>query len=89
VNRNLWRVLVAIIALLMLWARGKYEEWQSSAVVCQLGFLPGQSDAAYAPALVEAGLDADCGPLAGAGGPFQGTSVTSSATNFLRGLTAN
>jgi hypothetical protein len=70
-NRNLWRALVAVIALLVLWARGEYEEWQSSAAACQSNVLPGQSDAAYAPALVDAVLDADCKPVASVRGPLQ------------------
>ena len=80
---------MAIIALLVLWAQGVHEEGLSGAVVCQSGVLPGQSDAAYAPALVEAGSGADCRPVAGAGGSLPWTPVTSSATDFIRELSAH
>jgi hypothetical protein len=63
-NRDLWKVLAAIIALFMLWARDEREEGQWSDVTCQSRVLPGRVEALYAPALVEAGADAACEPAA-------------------------
>ena len=88
-NRNFWRVVITIIALLLLWARGEYEEWQSSAAMCQSGVLPDQSDATYGPALAEAGLDANCRSAGSVRGSLSWNLITSSATASIRDATAN
>lgn len=88
-KRNFWRVVVAIVALLLLWARGEHEEWQSSAAMCQSGVLPDQLDATYAPVLAEAGLEADCRSSGGMHGALSWNSITSSAIALIRDAAAN
>jgi len=88
-KRNFWRVVVAVIALLLLWARGEREEWQSSAALCPSGVLPGQSDGTYAPALQKAELDADCKSGSGIRGSLSWDSIMSSAMASIRDTDGN
>jgi hypothetical protein len=85
-NTDLWKVLVAVIVLLALWARGEREEWQWSDAACQSGVLPGRAEAAFAPALVETRVNADCEP---AGEALLWTSAFPWATAFVRRSSTN